>query len=696
MKKKTFDKVENGEAGAAAVAPASGRSKASFSEIFAKVIFIVCAVFSIVAVLTIVFYLLGSSFPALRKIGLFNFLFGRIWNNDKGLTNPSEYFGILPAIVSSLVVTLGAVVVGGILGICSAIFMVYYCPKKVKGIYTQLINLLAGIPSVIYGFVGLETLVPFFRETFNTPMGMGPLPAILVLSLMITPTVASLARNSIESVPKEYYEGALAMGNTKAQAIFNVCVPAAKKGIFAALILGVGRAVGETMAVQMVIGNSVNYFPTGPFQGVVTLTTLIVQNMAYADGILLQTLLAVCVVLLFFILLINIGLTLLQRERKSDKGSLFHKKLREQAEHFNRTHEFRACGTVPSVLKYVCVVFAWALIAVLAAIVVYICIRGIPNLTVHFVFGEANVSYATLRAAGKSTLLIVLMTLVIALPLGIGAAIYLNEYSKKGSKFVKVIRLFVDTLSGIPSIVFGLFGLTFFVDQVIGHRCLLAGSFTMVLIILPTIIRSTEESLREVPDSMREASLALGASKVRTVFRIVLPAALSGIVTAIILSIGRIVGESAALIYTTGATNPSPDGYLSPGLTFAVLMYNLSSSGVVDEFGQTSLEKTYATAFVLLLIVAVLNFLVTFLEKKIKKKVFGDAGGSKAAKKAHRAEAAAEESSEATPAFAVSVDGAADAIGGDTAKDAGKAPAVQIVAVKNELPAEGEKGKQTI
>ena len=125
-------------------------------------------------------------------------------------------------------------------------------------------------------------------------------------------------------------------------------------------------------------------------------------------------------------------------------------------------------------------------------------------------------------------------------------------------------------------------------------------------------------------------------------------------------------------------------------------MYNLSSSGVVDEFGQTSLEKTYATAFVLLLIVAVLNFLVTFLEKKIKKKVFGDAGGSKAAKKAHRAEATAEESSEESPASAASVDGAAVVLGGEAAKDAGKAPAVQIVAVKNELPAEGEKGKQTI
>lgn len=186
----------------------------------------------------------------------------------------------------------------------------------------------------------------------------------------------------------------------------------------------------------------------------------------------------------------------------------------------------------------------------------------------------------------------------------------------------------MDTLSGIPSIVFGLFGMVFF-TEILGRRCLLAGSFTMVLIILPTIIRSTEESLREVPDSMREASLALGASKVRTIFRIILPTALSGIVTSVILSVGRIIGESAALIYTAGASMLEPGGYLSPGVTFAVMMYVMSSSGVVDSYGQTSLEKTYATAFVLLVIVALLNILVTVLEKKIKRKMLGDGGAEK-------------------------------------------------------------------
>lgn len=253
----------------AAIAPASRQSNESNTEKSAKVLFFVCAAFSIVAVFTIVFYLLYVSIPVFREVGLFNFLFKRIWAGSHwadGLLPPEDAFGIFPAIVSSVVVTAGAVLIGGFLGVCAAIFMVHYCPKKIKGIYVQLINLLAGIPSIIYGFVGLQVLVPLLQKISGAQSGMGPLAAVLVLSMMILPTVASISKNSIEAIPKEYYEGALAMGNTKAQAVFKVCVPAARKGIFSSLILGVGRAVGETMAVQMVIGNSLNWLP-GAFSG---------------------------------------------------------------------------------------------------------------------------------------------------------------------------------------------------------------------------------------------------------------------------------------------------------------------------------------------------------------------------------------------------------------------------------------------
>ena len=667
----------------AAIAPVSRQSNESNTEKSAKVLFFVCAAFSIVAVFTIVFYLLYVSIPVFREVGLFNFLFKRIWAGSHwadGLLPPEDAFGIFPAILSSVVVTAGAVLIGGFLGVCAAIFMVYYCPKKIKGIYVQLINLLAGIPSIVYGFVGLQVLVPLLQKISGAQSGMGPLAAVLVLSMMILPTVASISKNSIETIPKEYYEGALAMGNTKAQAVFKVCVPAAKKGIFSSLILGVGRAVGETMAVQMVIGNSLNWLPTGPFQGVCTLTTLIVSEMPYSAGLWNQALLAVGFILLCFILLINVALGLMQREKKGG-DSLFSKRLKERTEARRTPYEFRQGGAVQEGFKYVCISLAYAVIAVLGVMVIFITVKGIPNLTWNFMFGTATNSNATLKSAFVSTAMTIGMTLLIALPIGIGAAIFLNEYSKKGSKLIKCIRLFIDTLSGIPSIVFGLFGMVFFVE-ILKVRCILAGALTMVLIILPTIIRSTEESLREVSDSMREASLALGASKVRTIFKIVLPSALSGIVTSVILSVGRIVGESAALIYTAGATYLQPDGYLSPGSTFAVLMYNLSSSGITDEFGQTSLQKTYATAFVLLVIVVCLNLLVTLLEKKIKRKMSGDSKVEKHSKpKAKEKEEAGEETTASAEAKTTIFPGRAT----DTASGG-----------RRERIYRGKEGKQTI
>ena len=591
------------------------------AEKSAKILFLVCAVFSVVAVFTIVVYLLAVSVPVFRKVGIVNFLFKRVWAANQyldGDRTAATSFGILPMIVSSLVVTSGAVVLGGTLGVCAAVFATYYCPKRLKGAYQQTVNLLAGIPSVVYGFFGLVVIVPLLERLFGVDVGKGTLAAILVLSLMIMPTVASVAKNSMEAVPKEYFEGALALGNTRSQAIFKVCVPAAKKGVVSALILGVGRAVGETMAVQMVVGNSINWFPIGPFQGVRTLTTHIVMEMAYSTGLWKDGLVATGFVLLVFVLLVNLVLNLVKREKTVGE----RRKRFETKSSSTQEHVFKRGGKREEVLKYVCTVLAVFVVFVLGAMIVFVAVKGIPNLTKNFLFGKATNANATLLPALVSTLMIVAVTLLIALPLGICAAIYLNEYSKKGGRLVKIIRLFIDTLSGIPSIVFGLFGMVFFVG-LLGKRCVLAGALTMVLVVLPTVVRSTEESLREVPNSMREGSLALGASKVRTIFKIVLPSALGGIVTSIILSVGRIVGESAALIYTAGAVFPMPQGLSSQGSSFAVLMYTLTTAGKTDVYGQTSIGKAYATAFILLVVVAALNLLVTLLENRIKKKTLG-------------------------------------------------------------------------
>ena len=587
------------------------------AENAAKGMFFVCAFFSVVAVFGIVVYLLVASIPAIREIGFFDFVFRSLWNpkHYEEFGKPaSETFGVFPMLLSSLVVTFGAVFVGGFLGICTAVFLVYYCPRKCKGLFHQMINLLSGIPSVVYGFFGLVVIIPALETLFRVPVGNGVLAAILVLSLMILPTVASLTKNSLDAVPKEYYEGALALGNSKAQAIFNVCIPAAKTGIFSALILGVGRAVGETMAVQMVVGGSTgSNFPTGFFVPVATLTTHIVTEMGYSSGLWKDALIATGFLLLVFILLLNLLLTFVQRERtiKSKRRSVEGAK--------TGTVRYFRIGGVQEVLKYGCIAMAMLVVFALGAMVVFVLAKGIPNLTPHFLFSAGSASDLTLLPMLVTTLMIVALTLLIALPLGIGAAIYLNEYAKKGGKLGKVVRLFFDTLAGIPSIVFGLFGMIFFVSIFGGRYSILAGSFTMVLIVLPTVERSVEESLRAVPDSVREGSLALGASKVRTIFRVVLPSALGGIATSIVLSIGRIVGESAALIFTAGAVGEMPSGYLSQGMTFAVAMYKLTSTGLPGD-----MEKAYATAVVLLFIVVVLNFAVSLIERKMKRKALGE------------------------------------------------------------------------
>lgn len=573
---------------------------ASVRENTAKGVFIALAAFSILAVFAIVIYLLAASIPAFREIGFFKFLTGSIWSAKH------EIFGILPMIVSSLVLTVLSVLLGGILAIFTAVYMVYYCPIWMKKIYEQIINLLAGIPSLIFGYFGLVALKPVLDDLFNVGSSLGLLLSTLVLSIMILPTITSLVKNSLENVPMHYYEGALALGCTKNQAVWKVCLPAAKNGIVAALILGIGRAVGETMAVQLLLGNLVNY-PTGLFLPIRSLTSNIVLEFGYSTGLHREALIATGFVLLIFILIINLCLWAVKKNDSIAGNKFFSRKFKQTNSTLAQLN-YKKTGSLQDILWILSHIIAILVAVMLAFIIVFVFVRGIPNISADFLFGESANAHPTLSPAFASTGMLILMALLVALPLGIGAAIFLNEYAKRGSKLVKLIRLFIDTLAGIPSIVFGLFGAIFFGTYCGMGYSLINGSLTLALIILPTIIRSTEQSLSEVPDSMREASYALGAGKLKTVFVVVLPQAISGIVTSIILSIGRIVGESAALIYTAGSVVNMPTGYDSAGSSFAVMMWKFMSEGL-------DMELCYATAAVLMILVIILNILVTLSQK---------------------------------------------------------------------------------
>ncbi|MCL1917935.1 MAG: phosphate ABC transporter permease subunit PstC [Peptococcaceae bacterium] len=263
-------------------------------------VFMTAALVSILAVALICVFLFANGLPVLGKIGIFNFLLGQEWSP----ADDPQVFGILPMILGSLYVTAGAIVVGVPIGILTAVFLARVCPAKMYAMIKPGIDLLAGIPSVVYGFFGMAVIVPL--------AGNSILAASLLLGVMILPTIITLAESSLRAVPQSYYEGALALGAGHYRSVFRILLPAAKSGILAAVILGIGRAIGETMAVIMVAGNQAR-IPGSPFQGVRTLTANIVIEMGYAAEMHREALIATGVVLFVFILLINLSFSALKR-----------------------------------------------------------------------------------------------------------------------------------------------------------------------------------------------------------------------------------------------------------------------------------------------------------------------------------------------------------------------------------------------
>lgn len=272
-----------------------------------RFLFLAAACISIAAVVLICIFLLTSGIPAIREIGLWNFLLGVKWKPANNL------YGILPMIAGSVYVTAGALLIGVPVGILTAVFMARFCPKPLYRPIKAAVNLMAGIPSVVYGFFGLVVLVPLIRETLGgRGRGQSVLTASILLGLMILPTVISVSETSIRAVPQSYYEGALALGASHERSVFYTVLPAAKSGIFAGVVLGIGRAVGETMAVKMVAGNQA-VVPGSILDGVRTLTTNIVLEMGYSTDLHREALIGTAVVLFVLILIINISLSLFKR-----------------------------------------------------------------------------------------------------------------------------------------------------------------------------------------------------------------------------------------------------------------------------------------------------------------------------------------------------------------------------------------------
>lgn len=279
------------------------KKKSNLLENMIHGLFLLLGLITVGCVLVISGYLVISGIPAIREVGLLDFLFGDTW----APTSAEPLYGILPFILTSIAGTAGAILIGVPVGFLTAVYLAKMAPRKVKEIMGQAVSMLAGIPSVVYGLVGMMVLVPGIRESFNIPDGASLLASIIVLAIMILPSIIKMSVTALEAVPKEYEDASLALGATPEETWFRVSVPAARSGIAAAVVLGVGRAIGEAMAVMMVAGNVAN-MPNSLFQSVCFLTTAVAKEMAYSDGLQRQALFSIALVLFLFIMLINAAL----------------------------------------------------------------------------------------------------------------------------------------------------------------------------------------------------------------------------------------------------------------------------------------------------------------------------------------------------------------------------------------------------
>ena len=288
------------------------KHKSNIFEAVVHGIFLILGLITVGCVLLITISLIISGIPALRQIGLLQFLFGKKWAS----TAAQPEYGILPFILTSVYGTAGAVIIGVPIGFLTAVYLAKMAPKPVKRFMEQAVSMLAGIPSVVYGLVGMMVLVPGLRKLFHIPDGSSLFAAIIVLAVMILPSIIKMSITALEAVPKEYEDASLALGATPEETYFRVSVPAAKSGIAAAVVLGVGRAIGEAMAVMMVAGNVPN-MPTSLFQSVRFLTTAVASEMSYSSGLQKQALFSIALVLFLFIMLINAALNFFLKGDKS-------------------------------------------------------------------------------------------------------------------------------------------------------------------------------------------------------------------------------------------------------------------------------------------------------------------------------------------------------------------------------------------
>lgn len=655
------------------------------SDQLMRYVLTVVASAAVLIIFLIIFFIASNSVDALKDIGLFNFLFGTEWDSHAGI------YGALPVITGTILVTLGAIAFALPIGLGSAIFISEVAPARFRNILKPICEIFAGIPSVVYGFFGLVVLVPFLRETFPDQLlyGSSWLAGSILLGIMALPTIISVSEDAIHSVPQSYREASLAMGASRWETTIKVIVPAAISGISSAAILGIGRAIGETMAVMMVTGNT-PIFPD-PIWNIFSLLTTITGTLAsempeiVVGSTHYSALFLLALVLMAMVFIINLMARAIINRTKRRLGEMPESKgglMDRLSEPFTRVYGTlcdsavgRFLSAKRSVIVKSCVltlafVLVWMMsslfigdvysLAAAAAIVVlfagvkkvfsivdskvtqrvahgglaivmgfvlfllvvilgHIFVNGLSVISWDFLTGgiESQGREGGIYPAIIGTLQLIAGTVAIALPLGIISGVYLAEYSKDNT-FTRIIREAIDILNGTPSIVFGLFGFAALVTAAGFGYSLIAGWITLSIMILPVIIRTTEESIRAVPRELREASLAMGATKWQTTVKVVLPAAFGGVITGSILAMGRAAGETAPIMFTAAvgfSTAGTADSIFDPVMALPFHLYHLAT----EVAGATDMQ--YGTACVLLMIVLSMFLFASVLRAYYNKKI---------------------------------------------------------------------------
>ena len=629
-------------------------------------LFLACACVAVLAVVLIFVFTFWKAAPVLTQIGLGEFL-SLDWAPTSG------HYGILALLAGSAIVTVGSLAIGVPLAVGCAVFLTEIAGRKVAGVVGTAVDLLAGVPSVVFGFFGLVVLRPLVAGATGG-LGFGALTVWLVLAVMIVPTITTLTMDALRSIPMGIREASFAMGATRWQTIYKVVLPAARMGIVNAVVLGMGRAIGETMAVLMVVGNA-PVIPAGIASPLSTLTSQIALDMGYSSGLHRSALFGMGVVLfLISAALVGIGrMVSAEREgaprrgRRRVGGATAGAETQAAPQGKAATAQVSvakpgtpagaaaaaaaAADPAPAVAPTAAAegsrariqrllasgagkgankgrvndvmlgVFRAAGIltsCVLALIIAFVAVNGLPVMSLDFVFGWPH----GVNAEGGifptivSTLYVTALAMLICTPVAVLAAVYLAEYAKQG-RLVTFIRYAADTLSSVPSIVMGLFGYAMFVEAMGLGLSMLSAALALALMMLPIVMRTTEEAIRAVPRYIRWGAYGLGATKWQVVSKIVLPSAFPRIATGIVLAIGRAIGETAVVLYTMGQAINLPVTPLDSGRPMTIHLYQLANEGI-------NMQAAYGTALLLMVMILAFNLFARHLSRRSANKAKGN------------------------------------------------------------------------